>query len=102
MFSVSCRNRLRFVSTDGADATKMRAWKLNSPSELYARVSRKGQAADDGDGIVRQEQAIRAYAAKNRAIIMRWFRDSVAGTRDLENRPALQELMSALHRMVLG
>jgi len=68
----------------------------------YARVSSKGQAADDGDGIVRQEQAIRAYAAKNRAIIMRWFRDSVAGTRDLENRPALQELMSALHRMVLG
>jgi len=63
----------------------------------YARVSSKGQAADDRDGIVRQEKAIKDYAAKNRVRIVRWFRDSVAGTKDLENRPALQELMSALH-----
>jgi DNA invertase Pin-like site-specific DNA recombinase len=63
----------------------------------YCRVSSKGQAADDRDGIVRQEKAIREYAAKNGMKIVRWFRDSVTGTKDLENRPALQSLMAALH-----
>jgi DNA invertase Pin-like site-specific DNA recombinase len=56
-----------------------------------------GQSAEDKDGLVRQETAIRKWAAANNVRIVRWFRDSVSGTKDLENRPALQELMSALH-----
>src|SRR5882672_4553076 len=63
----------------------------------YCRVSSAGQSAEDKDGIARQEAAIRQWAAANNVRIARWFRDSVSGTKDLENRPALQELMAALH-----
>src|SRR5579871_2591188 len=71
--------------------------KHHTPAFAYCRVSSRGQAAEDRDGIIRQETAIRDYARKNRIRIVRWFRDSVTGTKDLENRPALQGLMSALH-----
>lgn len=63
----------------------------------YCRVSSVGQSAEDKDGMVRQEAAIRRWAAANNVRILRWFRDSVSGTKDLENLPALQELMKALH-----
>ena len=63
----------------------------------YCRVSSEGQSAEDKDGIARQEAAISKWAAANNVRIARWFRDSVSGTNDLENRPALQELMAALH-----
>lgn len=63
----------------------------------YCRVSSVGQSADDRDGIARQEAAIRKWAAANSVRIVQWFRDSVSGTKDLENRPALQALMTALH-----
>ena len=63
----------------------------------YCRVSHPGQAADDRDGIPRQKDAIRKYAGANDIRIVRWFEDSVTGKKDLDNRPALQELMAALH-----
>jgi DNA invertase Pin-like site-specific DNA recombinase len=62
----------------------------------YLRVSGKGQL--DGDGFPRQLTAIKKYGAAKDIRIARTFRDEgVSGTRDLENRPALQELMMALH-----
>ncbi|MDP9159049.1 MAG: recombinase family protein [Acidobacteriota bacterium] len=63
----------------------------------YCRVSSVGQSAEDRDGLVRQETAIKKWAAANNVRIIKWFRDSVSGTKDLENRPALQALMTALH-----
>jgi DNA invertase Pin-like site-specific DNA recombinase len=62
----------------------------------YLRVSGKGQVA--GDGFPRQLAAIKAYAAANGIAITRVFEErGVGGAKDLENRPALSELMQALH-----
>jgi DNA invertase Pin-like site-specific DNA recombinase len=62
----------------------------------YLRVSGKGQI--DGDGFTRQLAAIKKYAAAQDIKIMKVFRDEgVSGTKELENRPALLELMAALH-----
>src|SRR5713101_1640723 len=63
----------------------------------YVRVSSTGQADESKDGIPRQKAAIRKWAAANGVRIVRWFEDSVSGKKDLDNRPALQELMAALH-----
>ena len=62
----------------------------------YLRVSGRGQLK--GDGFPRQKAAIEAYAKKNGIRIVQWFREEgVSGTKDLENRPALQALLIALH-----
>jgi DNA invertase Pin-like site-specific DNA recombinase len=62
----------------------------------YLRVSGKGQI--DGDGFARQKAAIRDYAAKNNIRVVKWFEErGVSGTKDLDDRPALSELMVALH-----
>jgi len=62
----------------------------------YLRVSGKGQL--EGDGFTRQLAAIKKYATANDIRIVRVFREEgVSGTKDLENRPALQELLIALH-----
>lgn len=62
----------------------------------YLRVSGKGQI--DGDGFPRQRAAIEQYAKAHGLKVARWFEEQgVSGTKDLENRPALQELMIALH-----
>jgi DNA invertase Pin-like site-specific DNA recombinase len=62
----------------------------------YLRVSGKAQVG--GDGFTRQLAAIRQYAAAHDIKILRVFREEgVSGTKDLENRPALLELMTALH-----
>jgi DNA invertase Pin-like site-specific DNA recombinase len=61
----------------------------------YLRVSGKGQVA--GDGFPRQEAAIKAYAAKHDIKIVKVFRENgISGTAELENRPALVELLEAL------
>ncbi len=62
----------------------------------YRRVSSVGQSADDKDGLVRQKQAIEAYAAAHGIRIVKWFTDTISGATDLEHRPALFELMKAL------
>ena len=62
----------------------------------YLRVSGKGQV--DGDGFTRQELAIKEYAkAHNLKIVQTFKEEGISGTSDLENRPALQQLMQALH-----
>ena len=62
----------------------------------YLRVSGKGQL--DGDGFPRQRAAIKQYAATHGTRVVRWFEEEgVSGTKDLEDRPALQKLMLALH-----
>ena len=56
----------------------------------YLRVSGKGQV--EGDGFVRQEKAIRDYAASHGFEIVSLYKDEgVSGT--LEDRPALTDLM---------
>jgi DNA invertase Pin-like site-specific DNA recombinase len=60
----------------------------------YLRVSGRGQI--DGDGFVRQEDAVRRYAATNGFDVVRVFREEgVSGTKDLDSRPALLELLEA-------
>jgi DNA invertase Pin-like site-specific DNA recombinase len=62
----------------------------------YLRVSGKGQL--EGDGFTRQLAAIKKHTAANSIKIVRIFREEgVSGTTDLENRPALQDLLVALH-----
>jgi DNA invertase Pin-like site-specific DNA recombinase len=63
----------------------------------YVRVSSAGQGSEERDGIPRQKAAIRKHAAANQIRIVQWFEDTVSGKKDLENRPALQDLMTALH-----
>lgn len=61
----------------------------------YLRVSGRGQV--EGDGFPRQEAAIKAYASAHGLVIKRWFKEAgVSGTKELENRPALQRLLLAL------
>ena len=62
----------------------------------YVRVSGKGQL--EGDGFTRQLAAIKKYSIEHGLQVSRTFREEgVSGTKDLENRPALQELLVALH-----
>jgi DNA invertase Pin-like site-specific DNA recombinase len=67
------------------------------PAFGYLRVSSTGQGAEDRDGIPRQKTAIRKHAAANNIRIVQWFADRISGKKELENRPALQQLMTALH-----
>jgi DNA invertase Pin-like site-specific DNA recombinase len=61
----------------------------------YLRVSGKGQI--QGDGFTRQLSAIKAYAASHDIKIVKVFREEgVNGATELENRPALMELLEAL------
>jgi len=62
----------------------------------YLRVSGKSQV--DGDGFPRQLKAVKEYAAKHDLKIVQVYREEgISGTRELENRPALQELLTALY-----
>lgn len=62
----------------------------------YLRVSGGGQVK--GDGFTRQLLAIREYAKAHGIKITRIFREEgVSGTKDLEDRPALGEMLEALH-----
>jgi DNA invertase Pin-like site-specific DNA recombinase len=61
----------------------------------YLRVS--GAAQIDGDGFERQLLACQAYAAANGYEIVEVFKEmGVSGTKELEDRPALSELLAAL------
>jgi DNA invertase Pin-like site-specific DNA recombinase len=60
----------------------------------YLRVSGKGQV--EGDGFTRQLKAVKDYAKAHDIRLVKVFREEgVSGT--LEHRPALTELMEALH-----
>src|ERR1700730_16583865 len=61
----------------------------------YLRVSGKGQL--EGDGFTRQREAIELYAKANDIEIVRTFEEEgVSGKTDLENRPALTDLIASL------
>src|SRR6267154_5125312 len=61
----------------------------------YLRVSSQGQV--EGDGFARQRAAIESYAKAHGVKIVRWFEEKgVSGTKDLADRPALQEMLVAL------
>jgi len=67
------------------------------PAFAYLRVSGLTQAGEDRGGLPRQLAAVMKYAQDNGYQIVRVFRDEgVSGKTDLENRPALAELMSEL------
>ena len=73
-----------------------RYWGHEKSTFAYLRVSGKGQL--EGDGFTRQLVAIKKHAAAQGIKIVRIFREEgVSGTKDLENRPALQQLLVALH-----
>jgi DNA invertase Pin-like site-specific DNA recombinase len=62
----------------------------------YLRVSGRGQV--DGDGFTRQLEAVKVYAGNHDITIVKVFREEgVSGTKDLENRPALSALLTALY-----
>jgi DNA invertase Pin-like site-specific DNA recombinase len=59
----------------------------------YLRVSSDGQV--DGDGFIRQREAIERWAAAHGLVIVQWFEEKgVSGT--LLERPALSQMMVAL------
>src|SRR3954453_1330938 len=61
----------------------------------YLRVSGKGQI--EGDGFNREPAAIKPYAASHDIKVVKIFREEgISGTTELENRPALLELLEAL------
>src|SRR5665213_1292595 len=62
----------------------------------YLRVSGRGQV--DGDGFPRQLKAIKEYATAHEIKIVHTYREEgVSGSVENMNRPAWQELMTALH-----
>ena len=62
----------------------------------YLRVSGNGQVK--GDGFTRQRLAIREYAKAHDIRITKFYEEKgVSGTKDLEDRPALSEMLVALH-----
>jgi DNA invertase Pin-like site-specific DNA recombinase len=62
----------------------------------YLRVSGKGQEA--GDGYTRQLQSINQYAATNDFKVVRIFKErGVSGEKELKDRPAFMEMLTALH-----
>jgi DNA invertase Pin-like site-specific DNA recombinase len=61
----------------------------------YLRVS--GVSQIEGDGFARQLDSINCYAVSHGITISQTFREEgVSGTRELEHRPALQELIAAI------
>src|SRR5215472_3206959 len=63
----------------------------------YLRVSGKGQV--EGDGFPRQLAAVEAYARANGFVLAKVFREEgISGTKELENRPALQSLLGGVSR----
>ena len=68
---------------------------MKTNAYAYLRVSGLGQV--EGDGFVRQEQAIRKYAAANGFQVTKVFREEgVSGKTELEGRAALKDMLEAL------
>jgi DNA invertase Pin-like site-specific DNA recombinase len=66
--------------------------------QAYLRVSTEDQA-ESGAGLAAQKDACRAWAAKQGEDVAAFFADEgVSGSKSLEHRPALLELLSGLKR----
>src|SRR5690606_12514510 len=64
----------------------------------YLRVSSAGQAKDGRDGLPRQREAIAAYCAATRVVLLEEHADEgVSGTKALDDRPGLS---AALQRAI--
>lgn len=62
-----------------------------TPALGYVRVSGKGQAAEDRDGLRRQRENVERFAKRANYEILEWYEDpGVSGTTELENRPGLE------------
>lgn len=69
---------------------------MSTTAYAYLRVSGRGQI--DGDGFPRQLNAVEQYANSHDLKVKQVFREEgVSGTKELENRPALQELLTAIN-----
>jgi DNA invertase Pin-like site-specific DNA recombinase len=69
---------------------------MSKTAYAYLRVSGRGQV--DGDGFPRQLNAVELYAASHDLKVKKVFREEgISGTKELENRPALQELLAAIN-----
>jgi DNA invertase Pin-like site-specific DNA recombinase len=67
---------------------------MSEKAVAYLRVSGIGQAAEDRDGLPRQRGKVAAAAAAAGLEVVEWFTDAgVSGTRELDDRPALSELV---------
>ncbi len=65
------------------------------PAVAYLRVSGRGQI--DGDGFPRQRDVIARYARAHGVDVVAEYRDEgVSGTRDLDNREGLSDLMARI------
>jgi DNA invertase Pin-like site-specific DNA recombinase len=61
----------------------------------YLRVSGRGQV--EGDGFPRQREAIKTFCEAQSVRVARYFQEEgVSGTKDLEDRPALSELLETI------
>lgn len=60
----------------------------------YLRVSSKGQV--DGDGFPRQREKIAAWARGRAEIVREFAEEGVSGTSEMQDRPALTELLCAV------
>lgn len=68
-----------------------------TPALAYLRVSGKAQAGQDKDGFPRQREAVARFATANGYEIVGEYRDEgISGTLELENRPALTELLARI------
>ena len=66
---------------------------------IYCRVSTPGQISD-GHGIETQEKLCRRWAARNGLDVMEVYRDCGISGKDMENRPALNEMLEQVGHML--
>jgi DNA invertase Pin-like site-specific DNA recombinase len=90
-------NSTELVLIDSGDPLHNRNMKSTKRAAFaYLRVSGKGQL--EGDGFTRQIDTMTKYAKANQISITQTFEErGVSGTNDLDDRPALQDLIAALH-----
>lgn len=84
-------------STEGAPQVGRKAHRTVG----YVRVSGLGQIK--GDGLERQERAVREYARRHRLALVEVFTDAgVSGTKELEHREGLSALLDRVRRGDVG
>lgn len=78
----------------------------SAPKKAFAYLRVSGESQVEGDGFPRQRAAIKKWAEANNVRIVRWFEEKgVSGSTEGVDRPAFQEMLTALlsngTRMVL-